>query len=309
MWTRLLMQSRAGGTDEISGHLVGLPIVSRVYLGYFAVLANQHRNQTVDDLAVLLVIRKAKEVSHLAYLLRRARGELPMREPGIDAANVALAVVTHRCRLVMLGVDADAEQLCLAEYPGSLLQLLHYLRKVIAHPRAIVGKRAAAIDERQQQRLAAKLVKLDRLAILVDQREIGHFVARLRDAQRRSPVALRFAAPGKSNVLQLSVVAKNQGGVDLVARRDGLENPNVLVAHRKRHGHAFHQAGDVLMGNRELASTRVNRHNAALQLVTFGGRWMRAGGNRDDNQQSGNGFVRNDHRNFSLKPSPISASS
>src|SRR5271157_3961460 len=64
-------QLRASGSDEISGNLVGLPIVSRVYLDHLAVLANQDRDQPVNDLAVLLVVRQTKEVGDLAYSLRR----------------------------------------------------------------------------------------------------------------------------------------------------------------------------------------------------------------------------------------------
>src|SRR5208282_441657 len=125
-----------------------------------------------------------------------------MHEPGIDASNIALSVATHRRRLVVLRIDADAKQLRVAERLGILLQLLQHLGKIAAHPRAIIGKWATRIDKGQQQRLAAKMMELDGLAALVDQREVGYFVTRLRNAQRRRAVALDVAALGEGDILQ-----------------------------------------------------------------------------------------------------------
>src|SRR5271157_2894803 len=177
-----ITQSRAAGGDKISSNLVGLPIVSRVYLGYFAVLADQDRDQPVNDLAILLVVSQSEEVGDLAHLLRRSRRELPMREPGIDPANVPLAIAAQHRRLVVLRVNTDAEQLRFAECLRVLLQLLHHLREIVAHPQAVVRKRASRVDEGEQQRLAGELVEVDRLAVLVDQCKVGHFVTGLRDA-------------------------------------------------------------------------------------------------------------------------------
>ena len=66
------------GRDEIRRHVVRLPIVSRIYLGYFSILADQHRSQPVNNLPVLLVISQPKEVCGLAHLLRRTGRKLPV---------------------------------------------------------------------------------------------------------------------------------------------------------------------------------------------------------------------------------------
>src|ERR1019366_9416748 len=85
-------QLRTRGSDEIGGHFVGLPIVSRIYLGDFYVLADQHRAQPVNNLPVLLVISQSKEVGGLAHLLRRTRSELPVGEAGVNGSPVMLAI-------------------------------------------------------------------------------------------------------------------------------------------------------------------------------------------------------------------------
>src|SRR5208283_1651159 len=185
----------------------------------------------------------------------------------------------------MLRINADAQQLRLAEGPGVLLQSLHHLRKVIAQARAVIGKWAPRIDERQQQWFTAKLLKVDALAALVDEHEIGHFVTRLRNAQRRGTIARRVAAPGESDLLQLRMIGQDQRSMDLVARRNGLEYPSVFVAYRERHRHAFHQPGNVVMGNRELASSGIHCHHAALKFVSLARGFAGAGGERQEQEK------------------------
>ena len=110
----------------------------------------------------------------------------------------------------MLGIDADAEKLRVGESRGILLQLLQHLREIVAHSRAIIGKRAARVDKRQQQRLAAELLQVNALAVLIDQRDIRNFFARLRDVQLRSAIPRGPGALGEADVLQFGVIAEHE---------------------------------------------------------------------------------------------------
>src|ERR1035441_7738885 len=133
---------RARGSDEIGGHFVGLPLVSRIYLGNLSVLADQYRAQPVNNLTVLLVISQPKEVGGLAHLLRRTRGELPMGEVGIDTSYIILAVTAPDL-------------------------LRHATSEVVARAHAILGPGTARVDEGEQQRFPEELMEVDRLATLV----------------------------------------------------------------------------------------------------------------------------------------------
>src|SRR5664280_2152584 len=144
----------ARGSDEIGGHVVGLPIVSRVYLGYFSVLADQDRAQPVDNLPVLLVISQAEEVGSLAHLFRGTRGELPVGEAGIDTSHVMLAIAAQDLGFVVFRIDADAEQLRFVEHLRIFLQLLHDLAEVVAHASALVLVRTTRVDECEYPRFA-----------------------------------------------------------------------------------------------------------------------------------------------------------
>ncbi len=137
--------------------------------------------------------------------------------------------------------------------------------------------------------------KLDGLAILVDQREVGHLVAGLWNAKRRAALDLSVAVPGESDVLQLGVIAKHQRGVDLVAGRDGLEHPRVLVAHRKRHRHSLHQAGNVFVSNREFVRAGIDRDHSALQFITLAGGFAGAGDERSHKQKRDKKSAENTH--------------
>ena len=201
-----------------------------------------------------------------------------MGKAGIDTSHVMLAVAAQDRGLVVLRIDADAEQLRLAERLRIFLQLLHDLAEVVAHTYAIVGKRTTRVDEGEQQRFAAKLMEVDGLATLVDQREVGHLVAGLRNTQRRGSVAFRVAGPGEADVLQFGMVTEHQGRVDVIAGRNCLEYPVVGLAHRERHGHAFHQAGNVLVSDGQLAVVGIDRDHAAFQLIALGRRSIGTGG-------------------------------
>ena len=82
--------------------------------------------------------------------------------------------------------------------------------------------------------------------------------------QGRCAVADAVSRLGEADVLQLGVIAQNQRGLNLVAGRNCAEDPVVGLADRERHGHAFHQAGHILVCDGQGASSGIDCYHAAL---------------------------------------------
>ena len=142
----------------IRRHLGRFPLIARVNLRNLSICANQDSLQRVHNLPFLLVVGEPKEVRRFAHLLRRSGSELPMLESGIDIRHVSFRhncaarwAVSYSGSMLMLNNCAFSKHL------RALLQLLQHFAEVIAHQQAEIGHWAARVDERQQQRLAAKL--------------------------------------------------------------------------------------------------------------------------------------------------------
>jgi hypothetical protein len=164
------------------------------------------------------------------------------------------------------------------EHSRILLQLPQHPRKVGAHPHAVVRERTAGVDEGQQQRLTAKLAEDDLVPVLIDESEIGYLLSGFRKVQLRRPVYGAVADLAEANVLQPGVIAEDQRGVYLIAGGDGLEDPRVVATHQERHGHAFHQPGNIMVRDGELPLRGVDGDHATVERVTLFLWIMRAGG-------------------------------
>src|SRR5271165_4993579 len=105
-------------------------------------------------------------------------------ERWIFAAGTGEAVGTQNLGRVVGRVEADAEQVSFAEAGGIGSDLAVDGGELMADARAEIGKRAAGVDERENEGLAAILMQGNVLAILVDELEVGHIVAGSRDVQR-----------------------------------------------------------------------------------------------------------------------------
>ena len=65
------------------------------------------------------------------------------------------------------------------------------------------------------------------------------------------------------------MVAEDQGRVDGIAGRDRLKYPVAGFAHDERHSHAFHQAGNVLVSDGQLARAGIDGDYATFQFVAL----------------------------------------
>ena len=63
------------------------------------------------------------------------------------------------------------------------------------------GSGQLRIDEGQQQRFAAKLIEMDRMAILIDETEVGYLVARRRDVILHCGPVIRLGQAGDHEVI------------------------------------------------------------------------------------------------------------
>src|SRR5512143_2250236 len=137
------------------------------------------------DLVALLVVRQAEEVGERVRVLGIGCHKLPMFELGVDGSSEALAVVPENRWAIEFGIDADAEHLEFVVEAGVvLLELARDKAEVIAHSDAVIGQRAARIDESHQQRLATQFAQLDLLAVLIGERKIGRYIPGTRFVQR-----------------------------------------------------------------------------------------------------------------------------
>src|ERR1035437_9011198 len=94
------------------------------------------------------------------------------KERGIFASGAGEAVCAQNLGRVVGGVEADAEQVRSAVACRIGADLAVDRGELMADARAEVGKRAARIDEREQQGLATILMQRDTLAVLVDELEV-----------------------------------------------------------------------------------------------------------------------------------------
>jgi hypothetical protein len=81
----------------------------------------------------------------------------------------------------MRGIEANAEEVGLAVMRRIGAESAVDLGKFVADARAEVGKRAAGVDQRQQQGLAAILAQRNTFSVLIRQLKVRYLVARLRD--------------------------------------------------------------------------------------------------------------------------------
>jgi hypothetical protein len=132
----------------------------------------------VNDLVLLREIRQPEKLRDLLNLLARSRSELPVRKRLVlITLRVRRAVTAQHFRRVVLGIDADAEQVCLGVKFRILAQLTIDLREVVAHQRAVLRHRTTRVNKRQQQNFTAIIMDANLTVILIAQSEIRNFVA------------------------------------------------------------------------------------------------------------------------------------
>src|SRR5258708_5109630 len=118
------------------------------------------------------------------------------------AADVSGAIGSQAIGRVVFQIEAHAEKMSGCGERGVRSKLAGKGRKVAGNTRAEIWQRAAGVDERDQQLLAAKLVERDRVAILVAELEVGNFVARRRNMERGAGAIVRPALSDNHDVIE-----------------------------------------------------------------------------------------------------------
>lgn len=170
---------------------------------------------------------------------------------------------------VVLGIEADAEEVGLCVETGTRGQLLVNPGEVARDPGAKVRQRTAGIDEGDQARLAAELVQMDGAATLVAPFEVRHQVTWRRNVVGSSGLVIGLGLGHDHDVVQnhvdTGVIGDHHIGSDDVARMQFAQDARIfdLVGH----GHGVHKAGDGLMIDDELALSDSGGNHLSAQLV------------------------------------------
>ena len=166
---------------QVADNFWWLPLVARVKLHYLSIRRDDGSNKRMNDLIGFRKVLQPEISRNLFHFIRAARSELPVAERLRAAFScVTCAVLTQPRGRIVFRINADAQQLSLRVNGRVVFDCFNYFSEVVSHQRAIIGQRAARVDERQHQRAAFITAKPQALAVLIDKREIGHFFARLR---------------------------------------------------------------------------------------------------------------------------------
>lgn len=184
-------------------------------------------------------------------LLFRRSGKIPVKEfffgvlPGIGTAVTA----KHLGRIVGR-IEADAEKMGLLVERRISGQSLIDFGKVMAHPRAEIGKWAAGIDEGEEQNLALELRQVNGAIALVEELEIGHNIAGLGNMVLDGRFVVRARLGRDNNVVEqniaevAAILVGENGGRDAVTGMKFRGDDGVLEF--IGHGHRIHEAGNGL---------------------------------------------------------------
>ncbi len=105
----------------------------------------------------------------------------------------------------MLRIEADADQMRFAAQERTGRDLPINRCEVARYAGAEIGQRAARVDESHEQRLAFELCEVNRPAILVAEREIGHGVARLRHVIEDGRFVIGLALRDHDDVVEQNI--------------------------------------------------------------------------------------------------------
>src|SRR6266852_7632397 len=119
-------------------------------------------------------VAQAKVLRDALHFVGATAGEVPVLKSLVCvSAGVRRAITAQDFRRVVLGIEADGQQMRLCVNIRLLLQLLIDRGKVAAHQRALVGHGTARVDESERQRLAAILREMNSLSILIHETKVG----------------------------------------------------------------------------------------------------------------------------------------
>uniref|UniRef100_E6PZA1 Uncharacterized protein n=1 Tax=mine drainage metagenome TaxID=410659 RepID=E6PZA1_9ZZZZ len=171
----------------------------------------------------------------------------------------------------MDGIETGAEQVSFRVQGGIGGKRFFKHGKVAGDARAEVGQRTAGVDEGDEESLAAELGEMDGASILVDELEIGYLVACLWNVELDFWSVIGFGLTDDNEVIDenLSVGALRDEhiGGDHISGVEVAEDAR--VAELVGHGHGFHEAGNGLTINDDLAGSRVGGDDLSTEGIGF----------------------------------------
>ena len=211
---------------------------------------------------------------------------IPVRRVGL----VAVCVFLEARQGVVIGIDGEAEEMPVGRAAGHGLELALGFLEVDAQARAEGREGTAREDEGEGEGLPLEFTEPHEATLRVGERVVGHGVA---DGQRLhvAYATQRWLGRGERGarlgefleLIDPSVVLRHQHAEgEGVARLQSVEFLRVL--HVEQHGHGFHVAGDVLVGDLDLLPLVQDFAHDALDLEGAlvrrgeGCRWGRGGG-------------------------------
>ena len=183
---------------------MGRPFVAGVELDDFAVRSDERGGERVGDGGVgfvgetdVKILRERRQDSFAGD------GEIPVGEGfRCGAAHVFLAVALEARGGIAVGIEAGAEQMGVGVEIGIGGERLFDDGKVMRDARAEIRQRAAGVDKSEQQRFTAKLSEVDRMAVLIDEVEIGDLIAGLRDMELHSRAVIGLGLADDDDVIE-----------------------------------------------------------------------------------------------------------
>src|ERR1700735_2086195 len=134
------------------------------------------------------------------------RGKIPVLKCFVgEVAGVGSAIAAQNLGRVIGGIKADAEQVRVFVERRIRLQCLVNLCKVTTHAGAEIREGAPSVDERHHDDLAAKLLEIDGVVGLVEQLEVGNFVALCGDVVDHSWLVVGARLGDDDDVLEAQI--------------------------------------------------------------------------------------------------------
>src|SRR5438045_8812369 len=100
--------------------------------------------------------------------------------PACGVLGPRARVISQGFRLVMLGIESNSQQHEILPHPARKAPMED--PEIVGRAETKIGKRTSGVDECNRNHLALQRGKLDGLAFLVDESEIGHVLTGLQDS-------------------------------------------------------------------------------------------------------------------------------
>jgi len=275
-------RSAGGEFFDLGYEVGGLPVVGGGPGGYFAVFADDDGGEGVGErFGVAGGDAYVEELGDGGEIFFRGGGEVPVLEGlGGVVAGVGSAVAAEDLGGVVGGVEGDAEEVGFGVEVGVGLEGFVDHGEVAGHAWAVVGQRAAGVDESGNEDFALELREVDGAVALVEEGEVGDGVSGLWDVVLDGGLVVGTALGYDDDVVEEDVAefgavwGGEDGGGDAIAGVELADDAGVfeLVGH----GHGVHEAGDGLVVEGDLCA--VNGDYLATDGEGLGGRGGDCGG-------------------------------